>query len=514
MKPNFLTAWVLFRLPLLGGIFYFFRFQITKIMEGAIGLEKISNFVVYSASTFPVRIILFTGSAVVLGFLTWLTNRTDLSTGRKHALNVGMAFVFIFVCYKFLLLIPDHIFLRALIATTILAINVLPTETLRNVKTIRDRFHAFFLFGVGLAEVLIPQAYIAWLADSLYDGKKSFLREFSWVSGVLTASIFFVFLLTPHDNQRILTLGEKLNYDPAVEKFAEGDFNWLEINFERRELYAIGPGLNFIMIFNMNQVNIPPQKAKTSIDRTQSFAFNPDLQEVYVYNNITREVLYLAAPDLTLVRTVPIPDLANGDVWVKWNKETDTISVSSEADLNNGIPFYLLDRQSGETLATMPMPVIPTAFIVFHPEKPIMYFNSFKDTYLVAWDMEKHQIIKKTQTTPRTDRMTFSPDTSEIMVASPLDGTILRYDAETLELTGKIKVSLGDRTIALDPARNLLIVGNFFNNKIKVIDLETETTLKTYYLGPWIRTIALDTKNGVAYVSTVRNLFKVTYAEK
>jgi DNA-binding beta-propeller fold protein YncE len=211
---------------------------------------------------------------------------------------------------------------------------------------------------------------------------------------------------------------------------------------------------------------------------------------------------------------VPIPNLANGDVWVKWDRSTDTISISSEADLNNGIPFYLLDRESGKVKATMSMPIIPTAFIVFHPEKPIMYFNSFKDTYLVAWDMETHQIVRQAETSPRTDRMTFSPGTSEILVASPLEGVILRYDADTLEQTGKIKTSLGDRTITVDPVRDLLIVGNFFNNKIKVIDLGTEETIKTYHLGPWIRTIALDTKNGVAYVSTARNLFKVTYAEK
>lgn len=513
-KATLLTAWVFFRLPLLGIIVYLFRFPFAGILESTIGLEKIADLIVYSASTFPVRIILFMGSAVVFGLLIYLTGRLSISTTGKYLLNVAMAFIFISVCYKFLLLIPDHIVLRTFLVTAILAINVFPFEMLKGMKATTDRFHAFFLYGVGLAEILIPQAYILWLEDRLYGGKISMLRNHSWVSGALTASMFWVFLLIPHDNQRILTLGEKLNYDPAVEKFAEGDFNWIEINSERRELYAVGPGLNFIMIFNMDQLNVPPRKAKTAIDRTQSFAFNPEKQEVYIYNYITREVLYLATPDLTLVRTVPIPDLANGDVWVKWNRSTDTISVSSEADINNGIPFYLLDRQSGEVLATMPMPVIPTAFIVFHPEKPIMYFNSFKDTYLIAWDMKKHQIIKQTQTSPRTDRMAFSPGTSEIMVASPLDGAILRYDAEKLELIGKIKTSLGDRTIAVDQGRNLLIVGNFFNNKIKVIDLDTEETIKTYHLGPWIRTIALDTNNGVAYVSTVRNLFKVTYAEQ
>lgn len=432
----------------------------------------------------------------------------------KHLLNAGIVFFVIFLFFRFLLLIPDHVLIKTFLVTTILAVNTVPHELLSSSEPARNRLHRFVLYGIGAAEFLTPQTVLLWLADQLPGGQNSKLRNSSWITGVLAASLLWVFLLIPHDNQRILTLGEKINYDPAVEKFAEGDFNWLEINAQRRELYAVGPGLNFILIFNMDQVGIPARKAKTTIDRTQSFAFNPDKQEVYVYNNITRELLYLAAPDLTLVRSIAIPNLADGDVWVNWNRLTDTVSIASEADLNNGIPFYLLDRESGEVNATMSMPVIPTAFIVFHPEKPILYFNSFKDTYLVAWDMEKHQIIHRTETSIRTDRMVFSPNADEIMIASPLEGAILRYDAETLEFKGRIKTSLGDRTIAIDSDRNLLIVGNFFNNKIKVVDLNTQETLKSFYLGPWIRTIALDTKNGVAYISTVRNLFKVTYADR
>jgi DNA-binding beta-propeller fold protein YncE len=500
----------------LGVIVYLFRFQFTEIIESTIGLEKVAEFIVYSASTFSIRAILFMGGVVFLGMLKWSINKLALSTKGKHILNAGITFIVIFLCFRYLLLLPDHILIKTFLVAAILFANTLPHEMLATIDPRKNHIHTFVIYGIGFAELLTPQIYLLWLADRLLSASnhQSKLRDSSWITGVVAAVLLWVFLLIPHENQRIFTLGEKLNYDPAVEKFAEGDFNWLEINSERRELYAVGPGLNFIMIFNMDQTNIPPRKAKTAIDRTQSFAFNPDLQEVYVYNNITRELLYLAAPDLTLVRTVPTPNLANGDVWVKWDRSTDTISISSEADLNNGIPFYLLDRESGKVKATMSMPIIPTAFIVFHPEKPIMYFNSFKDTYLVAWDMETHQIVRQAETSPRTDRMTFSPGTSEILVASPLEGAILRYDADTLEQTGKIKTSLGDRTITVDPVRDLLIVGNFFNNKIKVIDLGTEETIKTYHLGPWIRTIALDTKNGVAYVSTARNLFKVTYAEK
>lgn len=44
-----------------------------------------------------------------------------------------------------------------------------------------------------------------------------------------------------------------------------------------------------------------------------------------------------------------------------------------------------------------------------------------------------------------------------------------------------------------------------------MIDLNTDKPIASFYLGPWIRTIALDVEQGIAYVSTVRNLFKVKY---
>jgi len=98
-----------------------------------------------------------------------------------------------------------------------------------------------------------------------------------------------------------------------------------------------------------------------------------------------------------------------------------------------------------------------------------------------------------------------------VLIASPLEGVILRYDADTLEFKGSIKASFGDRTLTIDPQRNLLLVGNFINNRLQVIDLNTYESVASFYIGPWIRTISLDVEHGIAYVSTVRNLFKVHY---
>ncbi|NJN79388.1 MAG: hypothetical protein HC797_02340 [Anaerolineales bacterium] len=128
--------------------------------------------------------------------------------------------------------------------------------------------------------------------------------------------------------------------------------------------------------------------------------------------------------------------------------------------------------------------------------------------------MVSFKILEQNNTTSRTDRLIFSPFNSEVFVASLLDGAILRYDADTLIYKGKIQTSLGDRTLTIDSQRNLLLVGNFINNKLQVIDSNTQESIKSFYIGPWIRTIALDVEAGIAYVSTVRGLFSVDYIDE
>lgn len=512
MKRTSLIAWVILRLPVLALGLYAVRFQVAEFIENSVGLEAVMEFAVYSASTFPTRMLLSAGGAFILWLSFWLAGRLTKSGKAAYFLFITLAFLIIHISFQFLLIMPDAL-LRSLFILIILAMNTLPYEWLVKRLTDNKFLSSFFIAGIGVTEALMPQAYLFWLAEKFQDkNSAAFRQKWSWLAGVLIAPLFWVFLFTPADNQRILTLGEKLHANPAVEKFAEGNFNWVELNPTRRELYAVGLGQNFMLAFDVDNLNIPPRKSKTDIGKVQSFGFNLELQELYVYKNIAHELLYLDAVELKSFRSVPVPEIAGGDVWINWERQTDAITIASEADFETGVPFVMVDRPSGEVIATIPMPLVPTN-VAFHTEKPILYFNSFRDTYLVAWDLKEKKVIQQTETSPRTDRLAYSPNNSEVLVASPLEGAILRYDAETLEFKGKIKTSLGDRTLTIDPQRNLMLVGNFINNRVQVIDLNTYQVVDSFYLGPWIRTIALDVENGVAYVSTIRNLFKVTYAE-
>lgn len=509
LKPKWIYAWAVLRLPLLALILYFLRAPLLQIYENSIGLLGRMDFFVFIASTFSTRLLLSIAAMLALGFGFRLIDLLPLSTPARYIVKLAGSALGIYLAFL-LAFHESNAILQTSALVFFLALNTLPYEWLAGRTKPGFAANLIFLAGVGLAEGVTPQAYILWLTNHSKAGVT--LKQWTWLSGVIIASFYWIFLLVPADNSRVFTLAETLHANPAVEKFSTGNYNWIELNPQHGLLYAVGRGTNFLLAFDMNHLAAPPRRSKLDIGKTQSFGFNPDRQEIYTYQAWTRELLTFDALTLEVIKSVPVPDLSPGDVWLQWERLTDTIILSSEADAFTGTPLYLFDRESGEILATLSFPVFPTN-LTLHSAKPLMYFNSFRDVYFAAWDMQTHEITSQVTVPPRTDRLIYSEKTNEVWVASPLDGEILRYDADTLEYTGSIDTTLGDRTMTLDPERNLLLVGNFMNNRLTVINLETRKTAASYSLGPWIRTIALDVENGTAYVSTLRGLFKVEYAQ-
>jgi hypothetical protein len=95
--------------------------------------------------------------------------------------------------------------------------------------------------------------------------------------------------------------------------------------------------------------------------------------------------------------------------------------------------------------------------------------------------------------------MAFWKTKNELLVTSPIESRVLRFDAETLTPKGYFAALFGVRAIALDEERQLLLCGNIATGHLIVLDLRTGERVSTRYLGPWLRTIALDVPNGTAY---------------
>lgn len=509
LKQAWVFTWAAVRLPLLALAVYLFRYQIVEWFEDSIGFTGRMDFFVFTVSTLSTRLILLLACSAALGFWYWLTTKLNLSSWKHYALWLGAAFIGIYISFEYLFL-ASHAPSRTAIVTALLAVNTFPYEWVSKRVNSGTAINLFFLSGIGLVEIFFPQSYIVWLAN--HSRRENPIKKWTWLSGISIAALFWVFLFVPYDNQRVFTLTERLHADPAVQKFAPGIYNWVELNPEHDLLYVVGRGTNFLLAFDVNDLEKPPLRSREDIGKTQSFGFNPALQEIYVYKADSKELLYMDALTLDVLRSVTVPDLSPGDVWIRWLDLNDTIVLSSESDAEIGIPLYVFDRESGNIIASLPFPVYPTEF-AFHSQKPLMYFSSFKATYFAVWDLKKYAITKQVEIPPRTDRMIFSEKTNEVWLAAPLSGEILRYDADTLENSGGIKGMIGDRTLTLDTERDLLFIGNFLNGRLTIIDPATGTPIERHYLGPWIRTIALDMESGIAYVSTVRGLFQVKYAQ-
>jgi len=507
LNRNWVFLWAAIRLPLLGLALYFFQSQFLRLFEEIVNFLGNVDFLIFIASTSSTRLLLVVFFASGLAFWYQLIRRLKLPVAFQYGITLIGAFAGIHLSFLHLFRIPNSITETSIIVV-VLAVNTLPYIWLERPIASSRGLRLISLAGVGLMEGLFPQTYILWL-NHQWNTENS-TKKWAWLSGVVIASLAWMFIFIPYDNQRVFTLAERLHANPAVEKFMDGSYNWVELNPEHHLLYVVGRSTNYLLAFDIDHLDQPPKQSSRDIGKTQSFGFNPTQQEIYVYEAETHDLLYMDALTLEVLRIIPVPDLAPGDVWIRWLPKDDIIVLSSEADQEIGVPLYVFNRESGDVLATLPFPTYPTEF-AFHTKKSIMYFSSFKDTYLAVWDMEKHEITKQVEVPSRTDRMVYSEKYNEIWLTTPLTNKVLRFDAETLKSTGDIRSRFGVRTLAIDTQRNLLLAGNFINNRLDVVDPATGKKIFSFYLGPWIRTIALDTEQGNAYVSTARGLFKVNY---
>jgi DNA-binding beta-propeller fold protein YncE len=151
--------------------------------------------------------------------------------------------------------------------------------------------------------------------------------------------------------------------------------------------------------------------------------------------------------------------------------------------------------------------------IEIHPSKPLLYLV-FPKKVLLYNTLSRKVIAKAPIKGHWVDGMAITPDKKELLLGVPLSSTVLRLDAETLQPKGGYRTVFGVRTLAVDPERNLLLAASLATNNVDVIDLNTHEELATYYVGPWLRAISLDTKAGVAYISSTEGLFRLNYTAR
>jgi DNA-binding beta-propeller fold protein YncE len=300
-----------------------------------------------------------------------------------------------------------------------------------------------------------------------------------------------------------------IRMSPEVSIIASDDFNWIELDPTGRYLYAAGHGLHHLERYDLADLSASPLLSEAPSDGAQGFAYDAAAGEIYVYNGQSKQLLYFDAATLALKRSLPLPEVSPGDPWIAVDRRSDTITVVSEADIRTGTPFIVLNRTTGTILDQRNF---DAGNFLMHPDKPIVYLSFFRyRTSLIAYNLEQQKVLGEVSTDSRVDRMAYWRPANELLLASPVEAQVIRFDADTLEPKGKIEVIFGVRVLAVDPLRNILLCGSLATGTVAVFDLETGQKRASFYLGPWLRTINLDLDGGVAYVSANGALYRLNY---
>ncbi len=346
------------------------------------------------------------------------------------------------------------------------------------------------------------------------------IRFAAFLSAVILAPALGVPLL---DGWNLISLARRLHADKAVQQVATIDLNGVEVDAEQGLLFTNGHGTNHLLAYNLRALDQAPRESEAEVGFAQGFAYNRSDRELYVFNSMSSSLLVLDAMTLALKRSVPGLNLSEGDCFIAIDKHTDAIFIMAEAgwparepgqdEHQTASPIVVVERTTGKPLYALRWcnGFCNPGHILLHPDKELLYMG-FIDRVL-AYDTKLGRVAAYSKAGNRWmgDRMLLNPDLKELLYPSPLHSAVLRFDAETLEFKGRIRTVFGVRGLAIDSGRNLLLTVSGLTNMLDVIDLKTRKRIATYYVAPWLRTIALDSEAGIAYVSSAMGLFKVDY---
>jgi hypothetical protein len=498
-----LAAWVLLRLPLLLALLYFFA------PDEFVWLGTISA--IHLIGTWPERLIFFAVICLVLGGSFIAARRLPFEK-LGSLLPLVISFGLFFGLYE---LVPGPSpLLMALFLTGVLGVNTLSDSWLANfIAKKPGRLIASIIFGViiGFSELLLLKPLLLWLPSGQgWISRKISKVLWNWLPAFILAPGLAALFLDPYS---LADLHRTLFPDPAVHLFARNNISWIELDLNQRTLYASGYDLNHLQAYNLAAPDQPPRLSPIESGYAQGFAYNPLDQELYIHNILTGQLLTLDTSTLELKRSLPIPALSPGDVWLAWDQFSDSIAIASEADEQTGIPTVIVDRQTGHVLDRLNL---DPGNLALHPSRPWLYMSFLRRVNeLLVYDMQHHQIIKRAPAPERLDRMIFAPGGHglDLFVSAPMDSQVLWFEADTLKRKGTIQTVFGGRAIAVDAERRLLLCGSLVTHTLEVIDLTTQQRVAEFYLGPWLRTVVLDTRNGIAFVSSHAGLFTVHYAD-
>jgi hypothetical protein len=507
-RARLTLLWAFGRIPLVFALLYVLRRPLLDAIEAKFDIVTITLFTIDRASTQLTRAIV----VLAAGLLSFAIAkaRARLTPRRSYLWAVTLIAVLTAIACKEL-----GGRLRLALATAILiAANWAPLSTLERFGLGPAALDRVIAILPGVAEIFFTSRYLDWLRALLRGERRpGQAEEPRLVPGAIVAALALAVLLPGY---KLVRFERAMRLGPDVTLFARGDFNGLAYDARDHRLLATGHGVPRPLGFDANNLAAAPLIADTpsgdpeGFTPAQGFAYDPAHDELYAFNGGQQRLLVFDAATLKLKRSIPAPDISPGDSWIGFDPISNTLTIASEADVQTGYPLVVLDRASG---AVVDKRGDEAGNLLINPEAPIIYMSFFRRTGgVIAYDLKARKVLASAPADARMDRMAYDPLHKEVLIASPAEGRIQRFDATTLTPAGAFQTIFGARVIAVDAPRRVILVGSLATGEIALMGLDDRRVKRTWYLGPWLRSIEIAPGQGVAYVSSNGCLYQLRYA--
>ncbi len=502
--------------PLGGLLLFVFREQAIAFAEDALGLQfRYVDMAVHLLGTWQSRAILIAvfSAATVLIF-AWANRATSVTAGL--VLPCGLLFVLVTMCYR--AAGRGRPWFWAVPLVSLVAVNALSGRMLARLfsnEKIRSVIRAILVALPG-SEVFFPRLFVAFFVGEWTAENCRIRTGWNLASRALAALLPAALWCSLFSYRLLVPLERRLFADPAVKIFTVNGEDFLEdldlndIKLDKAANQILVAGVKSSRILAINLAAHAQTKEYAPTGWTEFFNFQAARHELILYDKKELQLKILDTDTLQLKRSIPL-ELAWGGSWVVYDTAKKRAAVGTEAALA-GRPGAVVDMESGKEIAVLPF---APGYMIKHPEKPLVYVSFFwRENRVLRYDLDALQMDRSIISPPRLDRIDFDLKRGEILVAAPLRSALLRYDAETLAEKGTIGTVFGVRTHAVDAKHDVVVTGSLLTNQLEVVDLATHERLARYRLGPHLRSIALDTERGIAYVSSRFGLFEVSYLDR
>jgi DNA-binding beta-propeller fold protein YncE len=499
-KPGLELSCVVGRLVPCAVLLYGLRESVIDLVEHYDALGTVTEFVIETASTPLSRMLLALVSAAGFYVIRGLAARIAAGvSGYLIALLAASAATYVAAR------VLDAATELPLYVAVVLAFNWAPTSLLTRAGLNAQRLQRLILVPPGVAEALFTGHYVSWI-HSRWSGRAAVFPETALQAPSVVVAAIVLATLAPAEH--LVPIETALRGSPHLRMFATGDFNGLIYDATLDRVFATGHGTDRVLAYSASALAAPPLEASVESGEAQSLDFDPSRAELYVHSAPENAIQVFDTTTLTLKRRIPAA-VAPGDSWIAHDPITDRLLIASEADAEGGWPLLVLDRDTG---AVVDERSEEAGNLLVRPGAPIVYLSFFRRTNgLSAYDIQKNTIVAQTRTVARMERMAYDAKHVELLVTAPTEGRIYRVDPDTLAFKGSFRAVFGVRVVAIDELNDCLLAGSLANGRVVKLGLTDHEVKDSWYVGPWLRSIALAPSRGVAYISSESALYELRY---